>query len=287
MMIKRLLALPLIAAAFFSNAAPVKMGPCDTSQCREYFSDYKRYAKSHIDASAMVGDMYLNGYGTDVDKDEALEYYKKAARWGSVLGRYKMGLLMLQSEVQETREEGLVHLSDAAKRDHPTAIYFMGEVLTSEKYGLVDLERADKWIARSIQEQNHNILYVLARLSDNGELTKDKLPETVAAIERAPDSMIPGQSAKTMETYRLPPPDERYEVITVNGPNLDEVLDYGLELFKAAPGDIHKKTTGTRIRGRDCEDVFSCSTIPVANWQRYVAYQFHTPFEVELFNSRF
>ncbi|WP_189404289.1 tetratricopeptide repeat protein [Alteromonas halophila] len=286
-MIKKMLLLPLLTAAFYTTAEPVKMGECDTSECREYFKDYKRYAKSHIDASSMVGDMYLNGYGTDVDKEKALDYYKKAARWGSVLGRYKMGLLMLQHGEQEEREEGLVHLSDAAKRDHPTAIYFMGEVLSTDKYGLKDLERADEWIARSIKEQNHNVIYTLGRLSDEGELTEANLPATIAAIKRAPDSMIPGQSPETLETYRLPPPDERYEVITVNGPNLAEVLDYGLKLFKAAPSDIHKKTTGTRIRGRDCEDVFSCSTVPVANWQRYMAYQFHTPFEVELFNSRF
>lgn len=285
-MLRRILLLATALTSVSVFAEPVKIGKCDTSQCKEYFKDYKRYAKSHIDAAAMLGDMYLNGYGTEIDKEEALDAYMKAARWGSVLGRYKAGLLMLTSDDADDREDGLTYLADAAKRGHPSAIYFMGEVLSNDRYGFKNLEIADEWIAASIKSQNRNVIYVLSRLNEEGVLTAEKMPLTVAAVERAPDSLFPGNESKELTAMRRPPEDDRFEVLEVNGPNLREVLDHGLELFKALPRDIHKKSTGTRIRGRDCDDVFSCSSVPAENWQRFVAYSVRTPFEHALWAAR-
>ena len=285
-MIKRILLLAATLCTFSALAEEVKIGKCDTSQCKDYFNDYKRYAKSHIDAAAMLGDMYLNGYGTEIDKEEALDAYMKAARWGSVLGRYKAGLLLLTSEDEDDRDKGLTYLSDAAKRGHPNAIYFMGEVLSNDRYGFKNLEVADDWIAASIKSQNRNVIYVLSRLNEEGVRNAEQMPLTVAAIERAPDSLFPGNESKELSAMRLPPEDSRFEVIEVNGPNLREILDHGLALFKALPRDIHKKSTGTRIRGRDCDDVFSCSSVPAENWQRFVAYSVRTPFEHALWAAR-
>ncbi len=268
---KHLLILTLFFASSAAFAANVKMGKCDSEACVAYFKEYKKYARDHIDAAAMLGDMYLNGYGTEIDKDQALRYYTKAAVWGSVLGRFKMGLLQITSDDIEERQEGIDDLIEAAKRDHPGAIYFMGEVLSNDKYGMTDYERADKWLSESVQNQNKNVVRTLARLSDEQVLTADNFPQTVHAISRAPDSMFPGDNQKQPEQIRMPEKDDRYEVITVNGPNMEEVLDYGITLFQAMPGDIFKRTTGTRIRGRDCDDLFSCSSVHKADFQRHLA----------------
>ena len=60
------------------------------------------------------------------------------------------------------------------------------------------------------------------------------------------------------------------EVVTVQTPKLGDLIDTGIEYYQSAPISITKNTTGTRIKGRSCQDeANACSDIPTDQFIRY------------------
>lgn len=268
---RQLLLCGFLLLSFVSQANTLQFGQCDSSDCEKLFGMYQKYSRTHSDASVLLGDMYLNGYGTKADKEKALKYFKRGARWGSQHGRYKAGLMMLTADDGGDKEQGLTYLLDAANRGHQHAIFFAGEILSNPEFGVVDMSKADGYLAASVEARYHAINQPLMRLQEEGKLNKQNLPLTMAAIdivnnadETDSDSRSPVRSA--------PASDKAYEVVTVNGPDLKKLLLFGLQEFKDSPNDINSATTGTRIRGRTCSEVANCKSVDLDEFQRYIWY---------------
>ena len=97
------------------------------------------------------------------------------------------------------------------------------------------------------------------------------MPETMAAINKANASDETSTDAKT--TVRsAPASDKAFEVVTVNGPDLQKLLLFGLQEFRDNPNDINSTSTGTRIRGRTCSEVANCKSVDLEEFQRYIWY---------------
>ncbi|WP_414828969.1 tetratricopeptide repeat protein [Alteromonas sp. H39] len=261
----------LLIISTVAKADTLQFGKCDSDDCQKLFGMYQKYARTHSDAAVLLGDMYLNGYGTQTDKNKALKYFKRGARWGSLHGRYKAGLMMLNSGDPDDKENGLKYLLDAANRGHKHATYFAGEMLSNPEFGIVDLQRADPYLAKSVEAQYHAINQPLMRLREKGNLTATTLPETMAAIGKVNQSDT--VSANVKSTVRTAPAsDKAFEVVTVNGPDLKKLLLFGLQEFQDSPNDINSASTGTRIRGRTCSEVANCKSVDLEEFQRYIWY---------------
>ncbi|WP_218310432.1 tetratricopeptide repeat protein [Alteromonas antoniana] len=254
-----------------AQADTLQFGKCDSNDCQKLFGMYQKYSRTHSDAAVLLGDMYLNGYGTEENQRKALKYFKRGASWGSLHGRYKAGLMMLTSGDADDKETGLKYLLDAANRGHKHATYFAGEVLSNPEFGVVDLKRADGYLATSVEASYHAINQTLLRLREDGKLSTEVLPETMAAINKANASDETSTDAKT--TVRsAPASDKAFEVVTVNGPDLQKLLLFGLQEFRDNPNDINSTSTGTRIRGRTCSEVANCKSVDLEEFQRYIWY---------------
>ncbi|GGW90448.1 sel1 repeat family protein [Alteromonas halophila] len=252
-----------------AGALTLTYGKCDSDACVERFKEIKKHARNHVSANTLLGDMYLNGYGTDVNEGEALEAYEKASRWGSIYGKYKAGLMLVTRDDAESKEEGMRYLRDAAKKGHRNAAYFMGEVLSNPKYGVQNVAEADQWLAVLVEAKHEVVPQTLARLDREGRLNEETFPLTLEAMSRF-DMALPEKEQVVMKAGRAAPDDDKYEIIEVNGPELAELIDLGIEFYAEEPSDLNKVTTGTRIRGRSCSDKMnSCGSVPEDQFIRY------------------
>lgn len=262
----------MLIGSAYANDTQFKFSRCDTEQCVKHFKEYKRYSRSHIDAAALLGDMYYHGYGTEVDHEQALRYYKRAARWGSLIGRYQAGLLLVESDDTDDVEKGVGYLSDAAKRGLGKAGYALAEVLSDPKFGINDLEQADTWAARVIQQGHDNASRLIANLERRGQLSVDAMPLTSAAISNFVPVVLAANPVEPSAQEDNAHEASDIEVVEVKGILLSVILEYGLNRFKNLPPDIRNQSTGTRLKGRTCEAINNCGTVNLDEWSRYVSY---------------
>ncbi|WP_414828970.1 tetratricopeptide repeat protein [Alteromonas sp. H39] len=272
--------LPAIALTFALlvsgavDARTFEMDRCDTDDCASLFERYHTYARTHADAAAILGDMYLNGYGTEPDAEEALSLFKRAARWRSMQGMYKAGQLMIESDDPDDVGDGLDYLRNAAKREHRNAKFLLAQVYSDPKYGMVDLEEADVWLAESIEDGHPLVNFPLHRLQEAGQLTPNQFPRTLEKVEVVnAEYAATEQKQDNQVILRDAPADDKYEVITVNGPKLEEMLTWGLSIFSTSDNDIRQRTTGTRIRGKTCDDLWNCTSVFKTRFRRKISYE--------------
>lgn len=257
-------------------ARTFEMDRCETADCASLFERYHTYARTHADAAAILGDMYLNGYGTEPNEEEALTLFKRAARWRSMQGMYKAGQLMIESDDPDEVEDGLDYLRNAAKREHRNAKFLLAEVYSDPKYGLLDFEEADIWLAESIEDGHPLVNFPLHRLQGEGKLTQADFPLTLAKVDEmnAQYEAMDSEEAKANQVVlREAPADDKYEVITVNGPKLEEMLTWGLSIFSTSDNDIRQRATGTRIRGKTCDDLWNCRSVFKTRFRRKISYE--------------
>lgn len=265
-----------VLASSSAVARTYEMAKCDTSDCVSLFERYHTYARTHADAAAILGDMYLNGYGTEPNAEEALTLFKRAARWRSMQGMYKAGQLLIKSSDPDDVEDGLDYLRNAAKREHRNAKFLLAQVYSDPEYGMLDLEEADVWLAESIEDGHPLVNFPLHRLQNEGRLTPNYFPLTLAKVDKMNAeyaSENPEKARASQVVLRDAPADDKYEVITVNGPKLEEMLTWGLSIFSTSDNDIRQRATGTRIRGRTCDDLFACRSVFKTRFRRKISYE--------------
>ena len=100
--------LVLFTSLYSFCSAAIEIPSCDTSECSDYFMQYKKYARvGYADAMATLGDLYYNGHGTDKNVKKALKRYKMSAKYGSVYGQYKTAMIYLTHETHKDIAQGL------------------------------------------------------------------------------------------------------------------------------------------------------------------------------------
>lgn len=269
-MLKYCLFLLSVIAISQANAASISYFPCAERECVQRFKDIKVSARKHINANIILGDMYLNGYGTDKNKSKALKAFKKAGSWGSTEGNYKAGLLIISDDNLADKETGLRFLRDSAKSGHKNAVYFMAEILSNPSYSVQNLEQADFWLAKAAEQRHELVPNTVARLKSEQRLNEQNFPQTLSTLEELSAKNSDEQAPLAHKAGALAPNGDEIEVVTVKTPKLGELIDTGIEYYQSAPISITKNTTGTRIKGRSCQDkANACSDIPTDQFIRY------------------
>ncbi|MCC2616598.1 hypothetical protein LJ739_10125 [Aestuariibacter halophilus] len=246
---------------------------CQTSECKAQFDRYYILARKHTEANAVLGDMYLHGYGTEKDIELALKAYRTAAKYRDPVGSLKAGLLLLTNETLYDPVWGLRYLKRAALEDNPDAIYFMAEVLTTEDYGVQDLAQADEWLVKAIDIDHPSIDALLAAIQSSKMLNETYFPEAATLAQQRMKSPANTEVAAVSSYADAAVVDDDVERIVVDGMSLTDMLDVGIEVMGEQPGSIVSASTGSRIKSRTCEDVYKCGAMPKDMFKRIVDQQ--------------
>ncbi len=234
--------LTLLGFGFFSAAALAQnfeFTRCDTAECQTYFSEYKKYARIHSNAAGILGTMYLVGYGTEPDEQEALRYFKRGATFHDADSSLKAGLMLFKRDNKDDKEQGMFYLKLAGQLGSANAAYFLATIYGVPDYDHQDTEQADLWLARAIEYNHPHIDNVIEAITENGAVTQTLYPQTWKALKRNEDELVDGEDPhhdKQLAKYRG---GKDIEVIQVSAMQLEDALEYGVYSMYAQEGDIH------------------------------------------------
>ena len=149
--------LPLIAAAMIISGAAV----ADMKSARRAFlradyaaahAEFLRLARTgDADAQTSVAEMYLAGRGVEQNPQQAVEWFRAAARQGDAVAQVNLGLLLARAEMLE---EAAAWLKKAAEQGDPqtqtqlATMYFQGVA------GAPDSANGLKWLRRAANQDS-------------------------------------------------------------------------------------------------------------------------------------
>ena len=128
----------------------------NTSSTTKQLSDYLEAAKNG-DAAAQdeVGDCYYYGYGTSINYEEAVKWYRKSAEQGHARAQFNLGVCYESGDgVDKDIAEAVKWYLNAAEQGDARAQCYLGECY-EDGYGVnEDIAEAVKWYRMSA-EQGH------------------------------------------------------------------------------------------------------------------------------------
>lgn len=251
-----------------SMAASAKIGPCQEQVCKDYFKQYKKYSKlGYADAMVTFAEMYYYGYGTKKSIKKALKQYRSAAKWGSVKGQYKTGIMYLNEEEVKDVENGVKYLKKAARKGHVNAAMLLGIIFFSEEHFEQDLSEADKWLTRAYQKKHPKMSSFLNYMKSTKHFNENNFPDLTAEIAENPlpveatpvntnEEIVKSTSSKVKSPENIAKKD-KVEVITVYG-SLPDRFDAQIASLRNTYPEKHAENTGSKIIGKNCAQTLSC-----------------------------
>lgn len=237
MSLMKIILLPVLLFSF--NSAAITIKACDNIECVNYFKSFKKAAqRGHSKAMYMLAKFYQNGYGTDINLDKSLTYYRKAALRGIFEAKFKTGYLLLTNTNTYDYDEGVKWLTKAASSGHQNAAYVLGVTYFNEN----KLIKADKWLAVAYEKHQVDMPKWLKHINKNKQYDETKLPLLASALANDPIN-IKGER----ESF-----DQNIERITISSPSLQSMFDGMLVGFRTK-----LTSTGTRLPIR-CVNNIAC-----------------------------
>jgi len=261
----------LIFVLTLSNSSlSADIGPCSDADCVSYFKAYKRLARvGHSAAMTTLGELYYHGYGVEKNIKLALKQFRRAAKYNSISGQNKAGLLYFTEPEVLDKEEGLKYLKEAARNKHGDSAALLGVIYFSADYGFYDLAQSDKWFSKAIKLGHKQVRDMIEVVSQSKEFTPKNFPELSEVITQllvVNKPLLPASSISHVQlddnsnkSQSIVWPDDEMEVISVSAPSLQDIFDKELEDLKGKYPDKYATATGTNIIGRSCEQMVSCN----------------------------
>ena len=133
-------------------------------------TEWHRLAESG-DARAQynLGWLYANGYGVELDYEEAVKWYRKSAEQGDATAQYNLAVMYANGYgVELDYEEAVKWYRKSAEQGDATAQYNLA-VMYANGYGVeLDHEEAVKWYRKSAEQGNATAQNNLAVMYANG-----------------------------------------------------------------------------------------------------------------------
>ncbi|GAA6172568.1 hypothetical protein NBRC116592_22380 [Colwellia sp. KU-HH00111] len=263
----RMLIIIFITVYSFSSFS-LEVPACQSKQCKQYFKDYKKYSKSgYADAMTTLGDLYLNGHGTKKDFSKAFKQYKMAAKYGSVTGQHKAAMIYLNNEKYKDIAKGIKYLEKAARAGSSEAAFVLSVIFYKEDFHEQDFSKSDKWLTKAYKANHKNSSSFIQFIKNSNNLTVNNYPKLHRLLSDKPlptkkIETAPQKKASISEQRKSLPPhkDDDIEVITVTA-NLHSMFDVQIASLKNTYPQKGAVATGTRILGKSCDEMLSCSTI--------------------------
>jgi len=270
---KTLLLISIISFGLLSSntalAATAKIGPCAEDVCVDYFKKYKKYARlGYTDAMFTLGEMYYFGHGTDKNVKKALKQYKNAAKYGSVKGQYKAGILFLNEEDVKDIDDGIKYLKKAARNNYVNASLVLGMIYFSKDYFEQDHAEADKWLAKAYEKGHKKAPEFVERMKATEGYDAANFPELMTAIADNPIAIVKApEKTSATQVAKQPSNKSKMEVITVYG-TLPELFDAQLLSLRGAYPEKYAKATGSNIVGNTCQKSIACGMTFDGDYER-------------------
>ncbi len=255
-----IIAAVMLVAGAASAAPQLEFKPCDTKACRDYFNEYKKYARNHSSAAGILGTMYLVGYGTEKNEKEALRYFKFGATFGDPESALKAGLLLREADP----ERSLKYLKQAAYLDSANAAYFLARHFSVSDTSSASIEDTDKWLAKVVELKHPHVDSLIETIAATMPVTPESFPATWEAMENSRAVALATEKDNTVTLIKERGALE-IERITVTGMSLTEAMDEGIYSMYGKNGDTYGRTDRGRCRTNDtsCRSVRITSTADI------------------------
>ncbi len=254
-----------------SFAGTAKIGPCAEAVCVDYFKKYKKYARlGYTDAMFTLGEMYYFGHGTDKNVKKALKQYKNAAKYGSVKGQYKAGILFLNEKEVKDIDDAVKYLKKAARNNYVNASLVLGMIYFSKEHLEQDFAEADKWLAKAYEKGHKNVPEFIEHMKATKGYNTADFPDLMKAIAENPIAVVKKPtSPPASQVAQQSSSKSDIEVITVYG-TLPDLFDAQLLSLKGAYPEKYAKATGSNIVGNSCQKSIACGMTFDGDFERLV-----------------
>ncbi|WP_170309525.1 tetratricopeptide repeat protein [Litorilituus lipolyticus] len=243
------------------------------AQCVEYFKKWKVLAsRKYSLAASVMGELYYQGYGTEVDLNKSLKYFRRAAKYKFTYAQFRTGLFYLLEPDFIDHDDGIKYLKKAARRGHAESAFLLALAYGSGEYGDKDVEESDKWLALALEAKHTKAQKYAEFLYTNDKIHHDNYPKIadfIASMSSTPSTKSNSNTPASLEQRNNIqwPEDNDIEVITVSAPSVEQVFDNAIaELRNNPPASVG--TTGTRIIGKTCDEILSCAKTDRDDFER-------------------
>lgn len=132
-----------------------------------------------------IGQMYRNGFGTDVDIPKAITYFQQSAEHGNVHAKRIIALEYISGEfLEQDIDKGISILTECADSGDKLFCYWIGKIYLDGKITVQDLDKAEKYLLAA--DKNEYTFYALGKLY----LTEEKrdVQRSVSYFEQCSDT---------------------------------------------------------------------------------------------------
>lgn len=133
-----------------------------------------------------LGQMNLNGVGTEVDLLQAKHYFEKAAELDNPDAFYGLGKLYLRKGFEGyDPNKAIDFLVKAAERNHEYAQYTLGKLFLAGEEIPKNVDAALRWLEKAVGHENEYAEYLLGKTLLMGEDTQRNLPRAENLLKRS------------------------------------------------------------------------------------------------------
>ena len=141
------------------------------------------------EAQYELGIVYFEGRGTAKDSDAALVWWRKAADQGNTMAALAAAQVLLDSESQSDRDEGIALLTRAAETGRTEAIIALSKIYARGQFGYpVDEGRAEALLKPAAERGDAECQFALASLYKFGKSFVQQRDLYKVWLQRAADS---------------------------------------------------------------------------------------------------
>ena len=170
----------------------------DNEQARRYFEIAAKF-KQHAEAMLYLGNIYLNGFGVDSDKEKAVELYKKAHERGGFSDNSINNIACFYDEEKKNPDEAVNWWTIGAEKNFPMCLANLGRAYYKGRGVKKDWREATDYFKQAIAAGDKSGLseYLLGHIYWNGcdDIPADKkksveLYQTAHKLGRFSDNSI-------------------------------------------------------------------------------------------------
>lgn len=158
---KILLATVLVSVGLYANDFKSGLENLDGKKDLKAYKTFFSLAKSgDVDSQTLLGEMYLDGIGTEMNADKAFYWISKAANNGDAEAEYLLGFMYENGiKVAPNLRRAVSLYEKAAKKGDVLAQYNLAMIYKEGKGGITkDIHKAFKWLA-SVQKSKERLAY--------------------------------------------------------------------------------------------------------------------------------
>lgn len=133
-----------------------------------------------------LGQMNLNGIGTEVNLPQAKQYFEKAAKLDNADAFYGLGKLYLIKDSEYYNPTKAVDcLIEAAKKGHDYAQYTLGKLFLNGEEVPKNVDYALRWLDEAAKRENQYAEYLLGKTLLMGVDTEQDIPRAEELLKRS------------------------------------------------------------------------------------------------------